>query len=117
MYFNDTLKTAVVFAFLGAATIAVPVTGANAEPQFDKKLAKVLADKAAAMLGDLRGGYTLEDGAGLAPEEEEAGWFNQRTPDDSAMLIAPYVDRTTTSSIESDAWLLPRTDIRVVYTG
>lgn len=117
MYFNDTLKTAVVFAFLGAATIAAPVTGANAEPQFDKKLAKVLADKAAATLGDLRGGYALEDGAEVVPEEEETGWYIQRAPEDSAMLLAPYVDRTTTSSIEPDAWLLPRTDIRVVYTG
>ena len=118
MTIANTLKTAVACAFFGTAVVAAAVSGATAQPKFDRKLAGVLADKAADALGDLRLGETADTAA--VPVASRT--FLGRTATDaietgSIRSYAPRIDPTTTDAVEPTRWLVPHTDIRVVYAG
>lgn len=118
MTYANTLKTAFACAFLGTAVISAAVSGANAQPQFDRKLAKFLADKAAMTLGDLRLGAVQE---AAAASSETVTFFGRVGTDaietGSIRFYQPRIDRMTTSAIEPTRWVVPHTNIRVVYGG
>lgn len=114
----NTLKMAGACAFLGMAAVLAPVSGAHAQPQFDKKLAKFLADKAAEALGDLRLGEL--DAVAALPETTET--FFGRTATDaietgSIRSYAPLPSKPEAKDDGETRWLTPRTDIRIVYAG
>lgn len=119
MHYANTLKTAVACAFLGLGTLTVQVSGAHAQPQFDKKLAKALADKAAETLGGLRLGASDDDRA--APAATATVFGRVKTDVIETGSIRSYGRRSIKPETENSAattrWLLPRTDIRVVYSG
>lgn len=118
MYYANTLKTAAAGALFGLAAIAATGPNAQAQPQFDPKLAKFMADKAADALGDLRL-ETVEGAVETAAAEETS----VRTPETdvietgSVLTYGQDVDTMTTTAIAPTGWLLPRTDIRIVYAG
>lgn len=119
MMYANTLKMAGACAFLGMAVFATSVSGAHAQPQFDKKLAKFLADKAADTLGDLRLG-PLDDVAAAMPET--TGTFFGRTATDaietgSIRSYEPLPPKPEAVDDGKTRWLMPRTDIRIVYAG
>jgi hypothetical protein len=119
MTYANTLKTAGACAILGMAAVTAAVSGAHAEPTYDTKLAKFLADKAAETLGDLRLGAVHEVAA--LPEATET--FFGRTGTDaietgSIISLQPQpLEAGTQSDAGETRWLMPRTDIRVVYAG
>ena len=118
MYYANTLKMAGACAFLGMAVFATSVSGAHAQPQFDKKLAKFLADKAADALGDLRLGPV----GTVAELPETTRTFFGRTATDAIETgsIRSYEPLPTKPEAKDDGktrWLMPRTDIRIVYAG
>ncbi|MCI5076712.1 hypothetical protein [Oricola sp.] len=114
MYYKNTLKGALACACVGFAVVAAPLSNAEAQPQFDRKLAAFLADKAAATLGALRQGYAM-DGLKLSDDARDAAYPSVIH---QIRSFVPQIDDTTTSSIEEDVrHLLPRTDIRIVYAG
>jgi hypothetical protein len=106
MHIANTLKTAVAYAFFGAVAVTATVPSAHAQPQYDSKLAKFLADRAASQLGALRDGFAMSDVPALA----ETGQF----PDGAD--IAPF-DARQTGAVERELPPLPRTDVRIVYAG
>jgi len=118
MMYANTLKMAGACAFLGMAVVLAPVSGAHAQPQFDKKLAKFLADKAAEALGDLRLG---ELDAVAALPETTATFFGRTATDaietGSIRSYAPLPAKPEAKDDENTRWLMPRTDIRIVYAG
>lgn len=77
---------------------------AQAQPQFDRKIAKVLADKAAAALGELRGGFAMDQ----APD------FMEMRRAEGIEPVVPDLDETRTAGLAPPP-VFPRTDIRVVY--
>ncbi|MAS05690.1 MAG: hypothetical protein CL534_13550 [Ahrensia sp.] len=119
MYYANTLKMAGACAFLGMAVVLAPVSGAHAQPQFDKKLAKFLADKAAEALGDLRLG-PLDTVAAVLPETTETFFGRTATDAIETGSIRSYQPLPAKPEAKDDGktrWLTPRTDIRIVYAG
>lgn len=120
MMYANTLKMAGACAFLGMAVVFGPVSEAHAQPQFDKKLAKFLADKAAEALGDLRLG-PLDDVAAALPETTETFFGRTATDAIETGSIRSYEPLPGKPEAKDDdgktRWLTPRTDIRIVYAG
>jgi hypothetical protein len=106
MHIANTLKTAVAYALFGAVAVTATVPPAHAQPKFDRKIAKYLADRAAGELGALRDGFAITDVPALA----ETGEF----PDGAD--FAPF-DARRTGAVERELPPMPRTDVRIVYAG
>lgn len=114
----NTLKTAVACALLGAVAATASASGAHAQPQYDTKLAKVMADKAAGSLGDLRTGFAIDEVPDLSPVESVTDYsIHETLKVDGMELLTPRVDATTTGSIGGETRLMPRKDVRIVYAG
>lgn len=115
MNYANTLKTAVACALLGAAAIASTASTAQAQPKFDKRIAKVLADKAAAALGALR----LDAKAAPRPVSADTSFFGRTATDPMATgsIRAARPERTGAEPSDTIRFLMPRTDIRIVYAG
>lgn len=125
MHYAKTLKTAVAAAIIGTTALAAPALGGDMMPKHDEALARALAERAAQRLGDLRLGG--EQVAQL--EQKTRTFFGRRVEGPSR----PAIDAIETGSIRSyqphpvapraeaieqpTQWILPRTDIRVVYAG
>ncbi len=106
MHIANTLKTAVAYALFGAVAVTATVPPAHAQPQFDSKLAKFLADRAASQLGALRDGFAIVGRSGSRGDG--------RIPDGAN--TAPF-DARQTGAVERELPPLPRTDVRIVYAG
>ncbi|MFZ2100300.1 MAG: hypothetical protein WAU86_07030 [Oricola sp.] len=118
MHIANTLKTAVACALLGAVVATASASGAHAQPQYDTKLAKFMADKAAGALGDLRTGFALDETPDLSHVEPDTGYgIHETLRVDGMELLTPRVDATTTGSIAPEIELMPRKHVRVVYAG
>ena len=133
MTYANTLKAAVACAIIGISASAAPAQASELMPKFDRKLAKILADKAAEALGDLRLGG--EQDVAMLPTRTRT--FFGRTVTDFEPSV-PDFGRSGTDAIETGSirtyqphpvapaidetdqpvrWNFPRTDIRVVYAG
>jgi hypothetical protein len=117
MHMANTLKTAVACALVSAAALAALPQSAHAQPGYDTTLAKAMADRAAARLGTLRDGFAMDETPVFVPGPDVMSDRIRETLEVEGMeVLTPVVDTTPTGSIPA-AFVLPRTDVRVVYAG
>ncbi|WP_421853157.1 hypothetical protein [Oricola sp.] len=110
----NTLKTAVAATLLGSLAVMQPAFAGSVQPQYDKKLAKAMASKAAAAIGGLRDGFGLDETPIFIRVSDPApagGTAAKDLPQDR-----PDVDLRPTGGVELPDWA-PDPEIRVVYTG
>jgi hypothetical protein len=117
MHMANTLKTAVACALAGAVTFWAGISGAHAQPEYDEKLARAMAEKAAERLSGLRDGFSATEKPVFVRGADKSGHRIEETLDIEGMeRLAPQIDDTVTGS----AFLIdrnPRRNVRIVYAG
>ena len=104
----NTLKKAVAWTLLGSLMAAPSASAGNAQPKYDKKLAKAMADKAADAIGGLRDGFAIDETPVFIRAPDPAA--------DPRKTGARPVDRTPTGGVVP-AGLVRDREIRIVYDG